>query len=109
MRHSISQTVKQTTLGSKNGITCTYRAWQNRVVECAIEGKTTSSISGTLTIGTLPAAYRPKQQANIVCNVNDVQTKTFFQTLPNGAVNVLAADGTVFSGASVYCARTWLV
>lgn len=109
VRDSISQTVKQTTLGSKNGITCTYRVWQNRVVECAIEGKTTSSINGTLTIGTLPAAYRPKQQANIVCNVNDVQTKTFFQTLPNGAVNVLAADGTVFSGASVYCARTWLV
>ena len=79
------------------------------MVECSVSGRTTSSIDGTLTLGTLPAAYRPKLQANIVCNVNDVGTKTFFQTLTDGKVNIVAADGTVHDGASVYCSRTWLV
>lgn len=86
-----------------------YRVWLGRVVECCVSGRTTDNIDGTLNLGTLPESLRPKYQANIVCNVNDVQTKTFFQTMPDGKVNIVAGDGTIFSGASVYCSRAWLV
>lgn len=101
--------MSQTTLATKNGITCVYRVWQNKIVECCVSGRTTDDINGTLTLGTIPEALRPKYQANIVCNVNNVQTKTFFQTMPDGKVNIVAGDGTIFSGASVFCSRVWLV
>ena len=85
-----------------------YRVCGN-AVEVAVTGSNASAISGTLTLGTLPAAYRPKQQANIICNVHSLGAKVFLQTMTDGKVNVLVSDGSLPSGSSVYCARTFLV
>ena len=110
VQDSISRNPSQTTLGSRTGITCTYRVWQGTVVECSIYGNTTANITegNAISFGTLPAAYRPKSNSTIVCKLQG-SAKAYFQVLTSGEVKLSVDDGTIYANASANCRATWLV
>lgn len=110
VRDSISKGVSQTTLSSKNGVTCTYRVWQSRVVEVSTSGSKNIDLGngGSIEFGTLPAAYRPKSNVTLVCN-SQGQAKLYFQILTSGAVRLSASDGTIYASSSCNCKCTYLV
>lgn len=106
-QHSISQV----TLKTVNGITCTYRVWSKKVVECCVSGTTTNTLSSgsVIDFGTIPSGLRPKTTSFIICNVLWNGGKVYFRTYNDGSVSVLCADQEFSGGSSVRCSRTWII
>lgn len=103
--------ISQVTLKTVNGITCTYRVWSKKVVECCVSGTTTNTLrSGSvIDFGTIPSGLRPKTTSFIVCNVLWNGGKVYFRTYNDGSVSVLCADQEFSEGSSVRCSRTWII
>ena len=103
--------ISQVTLKTVNGITCTYRVWSKKVVECCVSGTTTKTLSSgsVIDFGTIPSWLRPKTTSFIVCNVLWNGGKVYFRTYNDGSVSVLCADQEFPGGSSVCCSRTWII
>lgn len=103
--------ISQVTLKTVNGITCTYRVWSKKVVECCVSGVTTNTLSSgsVIDFGTIPSELRPKTTSFIVCNILWNGGKVYFRTYNDGSVSVLCADQEFSGGSSVRCSRTWII